>query len=192
MSDQLFESFTLRNAFHPADSPHGMRNYDLGALTRDQKRELNEMKMITRKENEIYLHAHPEVRALIAILLRKLFILHLTFRYVVKIARRHVLSKRPLIDIPEVVGTFFNRPRREIAADLLDYSSSADKRPDIMDNLGREVFRANDHIEIPHGDDSDSQICDCVSYLGCCNCTERRTPSSLIIRPNCSSECDAM
>lgn len=70
MSDQPLATFALRNDFHPADPPHGMQDYDLGALRRDQKRELNEMKMISRRENEIYLRAHPEVRGLIAILLR--------------------------------------------------------------------------------------------------------------------------
>lgn len=59
-----------KNSFHPADPPHGMQNYDVGALTRDQTQALNEMKMITRRENEIYLEAHPEVKGLIIILLR--------------------------------------------------------------------------------------------------------------------------
>lgn len=67
MSDQPFKA---RNAFHPADPPHGMQNYDVGALTRDQKQGLNEVKMITRKENEVYLKSHPEIRGLISILLR--------------------------------------------------------------------------------------------------------------------------
>jgi len=47
-----------------------MQNYDLGALTRDQKQALNKMKMVTRKENEIYLKSHPEIRGFISILLR--------------------------------------------------------------------------------------------------------------------------
>ncbi|KYN23377.1 hypothetical protein ALC57_04251 [Trachymyrmex cornetzi] len=137
--------FKARNAFHPADPPHGMQNYDVGALTRDQKQALNKMKMTTRKENEIYFKSHPEIRGLVGILLR------------------HVLSKQPLIDIHEVVGTFFNRPRREIVADLLDYLSSADKRSDITDDLRREIFRTRGaHGEIcwrrvqgvPRGEDS--------------------------------------
>jgi len=62
--------FKAKNAFHPADPPHGMQNYDIGALTRDQKQSLNEMKMTTRRENEIYFNLHPEVKGLITILLR--------------------------------------------------------------------------------------------------------------------------
>lgn len=71
MSNQPFKA---RNAFHPADPPHGMQNYDVGALTRDQKQALNKMKMIIRKENEIYLKLHPEIRGFIAILLRYLHV----------------------------------------------------------------------------------------------------------------------
>lgn len=67
MTDQLFKT---KRPFHPADPPYGMLNYDVGALTRDQKSALNEMKMRIRRENEIYLKTHPEVRGLIAILLR--------------------------------------------------------------------------------------------------------------------------
>ncbi|XP_011164109.1 uncharacterized protein LOC105198936 [Solenopsis invicta] len=145
MSDKPFKA---QNAFHPADPPHGMQNYDVGALTRDQKRALNEMKMITRKENEVYLKAHPEIRCLISILLR------------------HVLSERPLIDIPEVVGTFFNRPRCEIVADLLDYLSSTDKRSHITDDLRRELFRTTS-VETSSSSgsssQSDSDLCDCSS-----------------------------
>ncbi|XP_018300797.1 uncharacterized protein [Mycetomoellerius zeteki] len=140
--------FKARNAFHPADPPHGMQNYDVGALTRDQKQALNKMKMTTRKENEIYFKSHPEIRGLVGILLR------------------HVLSKQPLIDIHEVVGTFFNRPRREIVADLLDYLSSADKRSDIKDDLRREIFRTAS-FETCSSNDSDSQ-----SYSSSCNCTQ--------------------
>jgi len=79
MSNQPFKA---RNAFHPADPPHGMQNYDLGALTRDQKQALNKMKMVTRKENEIYLKSHPEIRGFISILLRYtcLIILYNCFR----------------------------------------------------------------------------------------------------------------
>ncbi|XP_029168005.1 uncharacterized protein LOC114938298 [Nylanderia fulva] len=138
--------FRAKNAFHPADPPHGMQNYDIGALTRDQKQALNKMKMNTRRENEIYLKSHPEVKGLITILLR------------------HILSKEPLIDIPEVVGTFFNRPRREIVADLLDYLSSVDKRPDIIDSLREELFRAT-NVETHNNNDSNSR-----SDYNSCNC----------------------
>lgn len=64
------QQFKARNAFHPADPPHGMQNYDIGALTGDQKQALNEMKMVIRRENEIYFKSHPEIKSLITILLR--------------------------------------------------------------------------------------------------------------------------
>ncbi|XP_025267366.1 uncharacterized protein LOC112638939 [Camponotus floridanus] len=149
MSNRFFKA---KNAFHPADPPHGMQNYDIGALTRDQKQSLNEMKMSTRRENEIYFNLHPEVKGLITILLR------------------HVLSKQPLIDIPEVVGTFFNRPRREIVADLLDYLSSVDKRPDIIDSLRQELFRATD-VEAHNSNDSSSR-----SDYDSCECNRECDP----------------
>ncbi|KYM75887.1 hypothetical protein ALC53_13952 [Atta colombica] len=145
MSNQPFKA---RNAFHPADPPHGMQNYDVGALTRDQKQALNKMKMMIRKENEIYFKSHPEIRGLIGILLR------------------HVLSKQPLIDIHEVVGTFFNRPRREIVADLLDYLSPADKRSNIISDDLREIFRSAS-FETCSSSDSNSQF-----YSSSCNCMQ--------------------
>ncbi|XP_025075125.1 uncharacterized protein LOC112552912 [Pogonomyrmex barbatus] len=114
----------------PADPPRGMQNYDVGALTRDQKQALNELKMIIQKENEVYLKSHPGGQG---------------FNQQFYRSRRHVLSKQPLIDIPEAVGTFFNRPRREIVADLLDYMSSADKRSDITDDLGQKLFPTTGH-----------------------------------------------
>ncbi|EZA60018.1 hypothetical protein X777_15300 [Ooceraea biroi] len=152
MSNQQFKN---SSAFHPADPPHGMQNYDVEALTRDQKQALNEMKMITRRENEIYFNSHPEIKSLITILLR------------------HVLSKQPLIDIPEVVGAFFNRPRREIVIDLLHHLSSADgvdsARSNIIDDLRREVFPEFDVHKIRSSDDSSSQsdyeLCEC-NYKG--------------------------
>ncbi|KYN03249.1 PREDICTED: uncharacterized protein LOC108773549 [Cyphomyrmex costatus] len=150
--------FKARNAFHPADPPHGMQNYDVGALMRDQKQALNKMKMTTRKENEIYFKSHSEIRGLIGILLR------------------HVLSKQPLIDIHEVVGTFFNRPRREIVADLLDYLSSADKRSDVTDDLRREIFRTA-NFETRSSNDLDSQShcssCDCMQPHECDSSSQR-------------------
>lgn len=41
------------------------------------------------------------------------------------------------------MGTFFNRPRREIIAELLDYLSSVGERSHIMDDPQREIFKTN-------------------------------------------------
>ena len=56
--------------FHPTDPPHGMRNYDLGALSMKQKHNLNCLKIIQKRQNENYLYEHPEIKGLISILLR--------------------------------------------------------------------------------------------------------------------------
>ncbi|XP_076278305.1 uncharacterized protein LOC143208106 [Lasioglossum baleicum] len=90
-------------AFHPKDPAHGSRNYDIGALSRRQKKKLNLRKTTVRKENEIYLTMHPEIKGLISLLLKC------------------ILCSRPDINIHETVGEFFNRPRRQILLELLDY-----------------------------------------------------------------------
>ena len=36
-----------------------MQNYDVGVLTRDPKQALNQIKMITRRENGMYPKSHP-------------------------------------------------------------------------------------------------------------------------------------
>lgn len=70
MAEDLLEIFE-EHPFHPTDPPHGLRNFDLGTLGKDQQRLLNEFKMTQIIENETYLKAHPEVRGLISILLRR-------------------------------------------------------------------------------------------------------------------------
>jgi hypothetical protein len=59
-----------RKPFHPADPPRNMQSYDIGALMYDQIRALNDRKMMTRRENEMYFKSHPEIKSLITILLR--------------------------------------------------------------------------------------------------------------------------
>lgn len=60
---------TCRRAFHPKDPPFGTRNYDIGCLNEYQKKNLNARKMMDRDENGVYLKVHPEIKALISILL---------------------------------------------------------------------------------------------------------------------------
>ncbi|KAL5003984.1 hypothetical protein ScPMuIL_017440 [Solemya velum] len=54
------------------DPPQGMEPYDLGghgdlgALSDEQQKQLNQFKMKTRIENERYLKQHPEVECLVA------------------------------------------------------------------------------------------------------------------------------
>ncbi|XP_076245019.1 uncharacterized protein LOC143185677 [Calliopsis andreniformis] len=99
-----------RRSFHPKDPAFGTRNYDIGALDEYQKRNLNERKLLHRDENEIYLKQHPEIRAFISILLK------------------HVLYERPPLHVHETIGEFFNRPRRQILADLLDYFLQVERK----------------------------------------------------------------
>lgn len=65
--DRLWENC---RAFHPKDPAHGTLNYDIGALNKHQKVNLNLRKCIERCKNEVYLKTHPEIKGLIFILLR--------------------------------------------------------------------------------------------------------------------------
>ncbi|CAK9815115.1 hypothetical protein ANTQUA_LOCUS8297 [Anthophora quadrimaculata] len=89
--------------FHPKDPAYGTLNYDIGALNKYQKFKLNLRRTSERNENEIYFKRHPEIKGLISILLR------------------YVLHVEPSIDPYETIGEFFNRPRKQILVDLLEY-----------------------------------------------------------------------
>ncbi|KAJ4427642.1 hypothetical protein ANN_25290 [Periplaneta americana] len=54
----------------PDANPYGMLAYDFGALTSEQQRQLNILKINTIREDHIYLATHPEVRAITCLLLR--------------------------------------------------------------------------------------------------------------------------
>lgn len=73
MAVELPNDFNQR-PFHSTDLPHGMRNYDHDALSFKQKEKLNSMKVDQRRQNELYLHKHPEIKGLISILLRYVYI----------------------------------------------------------------------------------------------------------------------
>ncbi|XP_043519313.1 uncharacterized protein LOC122533551 [Frieseomelitta varia] len=98
--DQLLGNI---RAFHPKDPARGMLNYDIGALSKHQKSNLNARKTVERGKNEIYLKTHPEIKGLISILLR------------------YVLCSQVSMNIHESIGEFFNRPRYQVVADLLQY-----------------------------------------------------------------------
>ncbi|XP_078050751.1 uncharacterized protein LOC144477136 [Augochlora pura] len=102
-----------KRPFHPKDPAHGTRNYDVGVLSKNQKRKLNLRKATVRNENDIYLKAHPEIKALISLLLKC------------------VLRSQPNVDVHETMGEFFNRPRRQVLADLLDYMLHIDQSEDV-------------------------------------------------------------
>nr|CAB3265582.1 RIIa domain-containing protein [Phallusia mammillata] len=54
--------------------PHGMEDYDLGALSDEQQAALSSFKIKTRMRNEDYLRTHPEVEILIGGFLRELLL----------------------------------------------------------------------------------------------------------------------
>ncbi|XP_034187047.1 uncharacterized protein LOC117607450 [Osmia lignaria lignaria] len=95
--------FSQDRPFHPKDPAYGALNFDIGALNETQIKKLNLRKATERYNNDIYLKKHPEIRGLIAILLR------------------HVLHVQPSMDVHETIGEFFNRPRDQILMDLLEY-----------------------------------------------------------------------
>ncbi|XP_023290444.1 uncharacterized protein LOC111674385 [Orussus abietinus] len=122
MADDSFEILEV-HPFHPTDPPYGMRNYDVGCLSAEQKLILNKVKMSQRRQNEIYLSAHPEIRGLISILLR------------------YVLRKKPRENVHETVGEFFNRPRFKLASDLLKYLEAAGHSIPLTNVLRKEFFK---------------------------------------------------
>lgn len=71
--------------------PHGMEDYDLGALSNDQQAALSTYKIKTRMDNEEYLRGHPEVEILITSFLREL------------------LLRRPS-NVSEFAAAYFNSP----------------------------------------------------------------------------------
>ena len=54
--------------------PHGMEDYDLGALSDQQQIALTSYKIKTRMKNEEYLRNHPEVEVLISGFLREMLL----------------------------------------------------------------------------------------------------------------------
>ena len=61
----------IQRAFNPTDQPCGIRNYDLSLITPKQKEVLSRIKIMKRKENELYLYNHPEIKGLLSILVRQ-------------------------------------------------------------------------------------------------------------------------
>ncbi|KAK9879763.1 hypothetical protein WA026_006825 [Henosepilachna vigintioctopunctata] len=102
MADDTF-SVTNFTPFHPADTPRGTLYYNLDELTSSQQSKLNDLKIDTIREDHKYLAKNPEIRAIIALLLRKLM--------------RH----RPIIKIHEFIARFFSRSSADIQEEILEY-----------------------------------------------------------------------
>jgi len=54
--------------------PHGMEDYDIGALSDEQQTTLSNFKIQTRMNNERYLQSHPEVEIIMQSFLRQLLL----------------------------------------------------------------------------------------------------------------------
>ncbi|KAG7197555.1 hypothetical protein KM043_000171 [Ampulex compressa] len=106
---------TEARPFHSSEPAHGMRNYDLGGLSKRQKALLNRKKTALAMENEIYWHGHPMAGRLIFTLLR------------------HVLRTRPTTGVHEAVGDFFNRPYRRLLIDVTENHRLGNKVTDVAD-----------------------------------------------------------
>ncbi|CAF0745927.1 unnamed protein product [Didymodactylos carnosus] len=53
------------------NAPYGSEKYDVGALTQEQQKKLNEMKIRRRIENERYMQQHPELQFMIRDFIRQ-------------------------------------------------------------------------------------------------------------------------
>lgn len=91
--------------YHPCDTPRGMKYYQLDELTDDQQKQLNDLKIQTIREDEKYLAAHPEIRAIVSIIFKEVF------------------RRRPVLRIHEFIAKFFNRSEHDIRDDIEHYLS---------------------------------------------------------------------
>ncbi|XP_025833948.1 uncharacterized protein LOC112905544, partial [Agrilus planipennis] len=89
--------------FHASDVPRGCAPYSLDVLADSQQRKLNKLKVNIVRENQKYLAIHPEVRALVALLLRYIF------------------AKFPHFHIHRSITDFFSQSRAEIENAVTEY-----------------------------------------------------------------------
>ncbi|CAH0564521.1 unnamed protein product [Brassicogethes aeneus] len=97
--DALPENFD----FLSTDIPRGTKNYNLSFLTPEQQESINRFKVQTIKENNIYLNKTPEVKAIISLLLQRVFL------------------KRPSTDVLIYMAQFFNRSKYDVIDDITEY-----------------------------------------------------------------------
>ncbi|GLV37912.1 hypothetical protein CBL_06386 [Carabus blaptoides fortunei] len=90
--------------FYPGSTPRGMRWFDLTVLTPFQKKQLNELKVDTIRENNQYLARHPEIRALISLFVQSVL------RDKKLGTPIHVLAQR-----------FFTRPKHKLEKEVRKY-----------------------------------------------------------------------
>lgn len=140
--------------FRPGDPPRGSKNYDVKTLEPEQQEALDKIKLNLRQDNEVYLNNHPEIRGLVSIIIRLIIIIFIYDDNVRnKIERktcshffRHLLDKEATSsqEIQSLLNKFFNRPRTNIAAELLEYFLEMNFKGPIVESL-REETSESDH-----------------------------------------------
>ncbi|KAL3281220.1 hypothetical protein HHI36_004434 [Cryptolaemus montrouzieri] len=106
--------------FHPTDTPRGTMYYNLEELTDSQQIKLNSLKIDTIRQDEKYLAAHPEIRAIVVLLMRML------------------LRHRPMIKVHEFIAKFFNRSESDIQDEVYEYLATREGH--VSENLSAVNF----------------------------------------------------
>ncbi|KAG5900671.1 hypothetical protein JTB14_005936 [Gonioctena quinquepunctata] len=75
--------------FHPCNTPRGMSYYKLDILTKEQKKELFDQKLELVRDNQRYLKRHPEIRAVVSLVLKT------------------VLKARPKVKVRHFLANYF-------------------------------------------------------------------------------------
>ncbi|XP_030765289.1 ciliogenesis-associated TTC17-interacting protein-like [Sitophilus oryzae] len=96
--------------FHPTYKPYGMDNYRLEILTKGQQKYLNNHKTERIRQDHKYLYDHPEIQAMLQIIMRKL------------------LLERPSHDIETFIGRYFVDSWAEIEEQVEGYMKKLPSR----------------------------------------------------------------
>ncbi|XP_019877147.2 uncharacterized protein LOC109605024 [Aethina tumida] len=107
------------NASSPAEGT--TRNF-IHDLESDQQRKFNQLKCRTIKENHEYLKQHPEVEAIIVLILRKVFLRQKSSNVLQFVAE---YFQQPFFDIEdEIVDYLKKRGKKYVRSDRVDFEPS--------------------------------------------------------------------
>ncbi|KAF7287191.1 uncharacterized protein LOC143193614 [Rhynchophorus ferrugineus] len=112
--------------FNSTDAPKGMEIYNMEYLTRDQQNSLNHHKAETIRENNKYLFEHPEIQAILQIIIRKLLI------------------ERPSHDIEMFISKYFLENYEEIENKVDTHIKSLPVRP--KPKLSKSGIKEEKHV----------------------------------------------
>ncbi|XP_074025951.1 uncharacterized protein [Leptinotarsa decemlineata] len=130
--------------FHPCNTPRGMTYYKLEDLTTEQKRKLFEQKLDIVRENQKYLNKHPEVRAVIALVLRA------------------VLKARPKIKLRYFLAKYFVENFDKIKATIESFATPQSSTEMIVDDNLIDDNTESDSFSSSSSIDSDEPSFLCV------------------------------